>query len=106
MKLNIEMNEIDYGFFIAVEYFFLGEEIEAVVQFDGGVAVGRQRQWEIPEGVKGHAAVPADGALQRRFQLAHEQVHDPRIVPPQVAPPRFRRFLTVTCFDQKQISIN
>jgi len=32
------------GFFIAVEYFFLGEEIEAVVQFDGGVAVGRQRQ--------------------------------------------------------------
>jgi len=40
--------------------------------------------------------VPADGALQRRFQLAHEQVHDPRIVPPQVAPPRFRRFLTVT----------
>jgi len=75
------------GLLVAVEYLLLGEEVETVVQFDGRAPVGRDGQGQIPERIEGDAAVPAHGALQRRFQLADEQVHDPRIVPPQVAPP-------------------
>merc|ERR1740128_43903 len=69
------------GFFIAVEYFFFSEEIQTVLEFDGGTLVGRDGQGEIPEGIKGDAAVPANGALQRRFQLTHEEVDDFGIVP-------------------------
>lgn len=54
---------INYGFFIAVEDFFLGEQVETMVQFDGRASVGRDGQGQIPKGVKGHAAVPTYGAL-------------------------------------------
>lgn len=79
-----------YRLFISVEYFFFDKKIEAVVQLDVGddtLAGRRDGQREIPEGIKRHAAVAAHGTLQSRLELANKQVHDLRVVPPQVTLP-------------------
>jgi len=52
-----------YRLFVSVEYFFFAEKIEAVLQLDVGFAGRRDRQGEIPKGIKRHAAVTADSAL-------------------------------------------
>ena len=87
-----------YGLFVAVEYFLFDKHFEALLQLAVGhdaLAGSRDGQREIPERVECYAAVPADGALQRRLELANEQVHDLRVVPSQVTLPRFQGFLGI-----------
>ena len=66
--------------------------------FDGGRPAGRSGdgQRQVPERVKGDAAVAAHGALQRRLELADKQVDNVRVVATQVPTPSFGRFIQVT----------
>jgi hypothetical protein len=59
----LSLRESSYRLFISVEYFFFAKKIEAVLQLDVGFTGRRDRQREIPKGIKRHAAVTADSAL-------------------------------------------
>ena len=80
---------------IPVEGLLLGEGVEALSE--GALSwPGRDAEAEVPEGLEGDGLVAAVAAHQRGLQLAHEQVHQVRVVTPDVPLPRLHRLLAHT----------
>lgn len=57
---------------------------------------GRDGQRQVPERVKRDGTMATRDALQRRLELAHKEVDDPRIFSADVTLPRFRRLFPIT----------
>ena len=84
-----------YRHLVPVQGLLLGEGVEALSE--GALSTpGRDAEAEVPEGLEGDGLVSAVAAHQRGLQLAHEQVHQVRVVTPDVPLPRLHRLLAHT----------
>lgn len=90
-----QKRQVIYRFLVAVHGFLSGEVLEALGQFHRAGLLG-YGQRQVPERVESDGAVAAMGAAQRGLELAHEDVHDFRVVHAQVSAPGLGRFLFVT----------